>query len=114
MKKLAEIFKLFFPIHHLFRDRQGQALILLATAILLTGTVFYRWIEGWSWLDSLYFCVISLTTVGYGDLSPARPIAKIFTMFYLVSGISILLGFINAMARFREPTESGKHQKPRD
>jgi voltage-gated potassium channel len=49
-------------------------------------------------LDAFYFSVITLTTVGYGDLSPTTPISKIFTVIYILLGISILLAFINMLA----------------
>jgi voltage-gated potassium channel len=49
-------------------------------------------------LDAFYFSVITLTTVGYGDLSPTTPISKIFTVIYILLGISILLAFINKLA----------------
>lgn len=101
LKELTKFFHSFIPIGTLLKERQYRRLIFFTLFILACGTVFYRLAEGWTWLDSLYFCVISLTTVGYGDLSPQRPISKIFTMFYLVGGISILLGFINAIAAHR-------------
>jgi voltage-gated potassium channel len=49
-------------------------------------------------LDSLYFSVITLTTVGYGDFSPSTRAGNIFTMFYIFIGIGIVLGFVNAVA----------------
>ena len=59
-----------------FRDPQFRALLLLYGALLLIGTVFYVRAEGWSVLDALYFCVVTLATVGYGDFTfrgePAR------------------------------------------
>ena len=38
----------------------------LAAGTLLTGTLVYHLLEDWSWVDSLYFSVVTLTTVGYG------------------------------------------------
>jgi voltage-gated potassium channel len=47
---------------------------------------------------SLYFSVITLTTVGYGDFSPSTKAGKISTMFNIFIGIGIILGFVNAVA----------------
>ncbi len=81
------------------RDPEFRALLALVLGILLAGTLFYAKVEDWSWLDALYFSVVTLTTVGYGDLAPKQPISKIFTMVYLFVGIGILLGFVNQVAR---------------
>ena len=43
--------------------------------------------EGWNLLDSLYFSVVTLTTIGYGDLSPSTAASKIFTIFYIFVGL---------------------------
>jgi len=38
--------------------------------ILLSGTFIYHKLEGWSWIDSLYFTTVTMATVGYGDMHP--------------------------------------------
>src|SRR5215210_1848234 len=80
------------------RDPEFQALFFLVVVTLASGTLFYSSVEGWTLLDSLYFSVITLTTVGYGDFSPSTTAGKIFTMFYIFIGIGIILGFVNAVA----------------
>lgn len=85
----------------ILRSRAYRAPIVAAFITFMSGTVFYHLIEGWSWLDSMYFSVITLTTVGYGDLSPETDIGKVFTMFYLLTGIGIIFGFINAFYQNR-------------
>jgi voltage-gated potassium channel len=49
---------------------------------------FYHWVEGWRHLDSLCFCMVSRGTVGYGDITPTTPVAKIFTMISLLTVLS--------------------------
>ena len=80
------------------KDPKFQALFFLVILTLAAGTLFYRQAEGWSLLDSLYFSVITLTTVGYGDLSPSTGASKVFTIFYIFTGIGIILGFVNVIA----------------
>jgi len=81
-----------------FRDPELRSLVILTGGMLAGGAAFYHRVEGWSWVDAFYFCVISLTTVGYGDLSPATTLGKIFTMVYLLVGLGILAGFIGIIA----------------
>jgi voltage-gated potassium channel len=80
------------------KDPEFQGLFFLVIVMLVSGTFFYWQVEGWSLLDSLYFSVITLTTVGYGDFSPTTTAGKIFTIFYIFIGIGIILGFVNAVA----------------
>lgn len=82
-----------------FRDPQTRALVTGALTVIAVGTWFYARQEGWSVVDSLYFTVMTLTTVGYGDLHPTTPASKLFTVFFVLIGIGILLGFIDVVAK---------------
>jgi len=82
-----------------FRDAETEALILLLAIVLGIGTLFYNQIEHWNLLDSLYFTVITLTTVGYGDLAPKTDIGKMFTIGYVFAGLILILGFINSIVK---------------
>ncbi len=83
-----------------FSDPSSQSVLAVAAVVIGIGTVFYRLVEGLRWLDSLYFSVITLTTVGYGDFSPATDAGKVFTMIYVVIGIGIFVTVV---------TEIGSH-----
>lgn len=80
------------------RDPEFSALLTITSSLLALGTLFYHRVEGWEWLDSLYFCVITLTTVGYGDLTPQTDLGKVFTMIYLLLGIGLLVALITRLA----------------
>jgi len=92
------------------KDPEFRGLFITLLITLLIGTLFYRRAEGWSLFDSLYFSVITLSTVGYGDLAPTKIGSKIFTIMYIFMGIGILLGFVEKMTRTwrLKPTESQK------
>ncbi len=53
----------------LFRQEEQRAIMLALLFILLIGTVFYHNVEGMTYLDALYFSVMTLATVGYGGFS---------------------------------------------
>jgi voltage-gated potassium channel len=57
--------------------------------LVLVGTVGYILLEGMAWLDALYMTVITLTTIGYGEVEPLTPIGRIFTLFVIVSGVGL-------------------------
>ena len=90
------VFKAIFrTLREVWGEPGGRFLVVGAAAIVAAGTAFYSVIEGWSVVDSLYFTVITLTTIGYGDLTPTTDAAKIFTVFFVIIGVSFLLGFLN-------------------
>ena len=81
---------------HLYAKRIIGGLALL---FLLLGTVVYRAFEDWSWIDSAYFSVVTLTTVGFGDLHPTMDGSKVFTIFYIVGGVSLIGLFLNELLK---------------
>lgn len=87
----------FETITSFLKDEDYRDLLLTTSIIIAIGTISYHYLEGWSWVDSLYFSVITLTTVGYGDFSPQTDSGKLFTIFYIVIGIGIILTFVNTI-----------------
>ena len=82
-------------------DRQTRPIFIYAIIVIGVGAALYHWLEGWSWLDSIYFTVITLTTIGYGDLHPTLPITKVITIFYGLNGVILLLMFFDAIRTLR-------------
>jgi voltage-gated potassium channel len=81
------------------RDPEFRTLVVLVFFTLLSGTIFYMLQEGWSIVDAFYFSVTTLTTVGLGDLTPTTTLGKLFTVFYIFTGLSLVLGFIDTIAK---------------
>ena len=57
-------------------------------AFIAAGTIGYRLTEGWSWFDSFYVAVITLTSIGYGDKHAFTVAGRVLTLMLAVGGIS--------------------------
>src|ERR1051326_5423175 len=77
-----------FAVTHRFRTlfRIRNAIIALGIALVF-GTLGFRLIEGWSFVDSFYVTVQTLTTVGYGDLPPRSPAGRGFAIVVMLIGV---------------------------
>ena len=83
------------------KDRQNLTIVIAVVfSFLIVGAIFYPLVEGWTILDSLYFGVTTLTTVGYGDMGPTTNGSKIFTALYVFFGVAIVATLIGLATTF--------------
>jgi len=74
----------------------GLSFVLL---VLVGGTLGYSLLEGWNPLDSLYMTVITITTVGYGEVRPLSQGGIIFTMILIIMSVGMVAFVIVGLAR---------------
>jgi voltage-gated potassium channel len=98
-----------------WRDPDTKALPVVAGALIVTGTLFYWRFEDWSIIQAFYFCIVTLTTVGYGDLSPTTDGTQIFTVIYILTGFGILVALLTSVAQqyLRQKGERGPRPRER-
>lgn len=80
-------------------DPSVKVLMGLVTALIVVAMVFYRVVEQWPWIDALYFAVVTIATVGYGDLVPQTALGKLFTIAYILTGIGLFVAFAAALTQ---------------
>ena len=83
--------------HKKFHRRLLYVFIIILLFLFGSAT-FYHYIEKWRYLDALYFSAYTMTTVGYGDITPKTDIGKIFTIFYMFAGVGIALYGLSLIA----------------
>ena len=96
---------MFSTLRAVARDPEGKFLLISAVGAVAVGTVVYSILEDWSPLDSFYFSVVTLATVGFGDLHPVTNPGKLFTVGYVLAGVGILAAFVSELAKFRQTGE---------
>ncbi len=84
-------------IQGLREDKEFRFLLIFIILLLIGSTVFYTKIEHWTIIDALYFSIMTMATVGYGDLAPTTDISKLFTIIYTFLSIG---GFVSFTAKF--------------
>jgi voltage-gated potassium channel len=83
-------------------DRTAHLIIVVLLAVFLVGlgTAGYMVIEDWNVLDSVYMTVITLSTIGYGEVNPVSKAGRIFTLILIVMGVGFFLYVIGNVVQF--------------
>ena len=74
--------------------KESQSFIRVALIlfnIIIFGSIGYMLIERWSFLDSLYMTIITISTVGYSEVQPLSAGGKVFTSFLIIGGVGAAL-----------------------
>ena len=108
------LYRFFRSMWRGMKDKDFRNLFLWLITIIILGSWFYMRFEHWTFLDSFYFSITTLATVGFGDLAPVTPAGKIFTIFYILVGIGMLSGFIVLLAERSGLLQSGKFGQKKD
>ena len=86
--------------------RQFRAATLLLLIIIPVGVIGYRIFEGLDWIDAAWLTIITLTTIGYGDISATQPEGKIFTMVLVLVGLGAITFFLQSSFALLFSTEA--------
>ena len=79
------------PFFKVFRSKINTAIALLII-LLIIGVVGFRILTNYTWIDAVYMTVITITTVGFGEVNPLDDDSKIFTIFLILTSV-IIVGY---------------------
>lgn len=83
------------------KSRKRIMIMVGATLLfLLLGCLWYPLVEKWTVVDALYFSVVTLTTVGYGDMGPSSDASKIFTTLWSFFGVALIAALISIVSEW--------------
>eukprot|EP00435_Cladocopium_sp_Y103_P054712 s480_g17.t3 len=82
--------------HHIGKLTESSLLIALLTLVCYQGfaVIFFANVEGWTWDQSLYFGMVTMSTVGYGDLYPTLWYSQLVGILFILVGIVVVFGQI--------------------
>jgi len=86
-----------------FKSKVYIAILALLTIIMI-GILGFRFISDYSWIDAVYMTVITVTTVGFGEVVPLDNTSKVFTIFLILTSITI---YLYAVTIFTEYVANG-------
>jgi len=97
--------------HGIKDDPEFRALLILLMTLLAGATYFYWRVEGWSVVDSLYFSVMTTSTIGYGDLVPTTAFSKLFTIIFAILSIGIFVAVVSKLVSIMLKQKQNTKQK---
>lgn len=68
--------------------------LIIFFAVLILGTLIFASLEHWSFLNAFYYVIVTIATVGYGDIHPTTSIGKVFAILLIITGVGTFLGVI--------------------
>jgi voltage-gated potassium channel len=80
--------------------RKVVSILIALTVVILAGTIGYRSLEGWTIVDALYMTIITIASVGYGEVHPLSDTARMFTMVLILAGSGVLIYGISVVTAF--------------
>lgn len=83
----------------LFKNKFYLAIGLLIS-LLCVGVLGYRFIADYNWVDALYMTVITIATVGYGEVTPLDDAAKLFTVFLILNSVAIIAFSLSVITEY--------------
>lgn len=78
--------------------RKFVTISFILTGFVIIATVGIKLIESWSWLDSLWHVIITISTVGYSEIHPLSPAGRIFTMFVIAVALGVFAYGVSTVA----------------
>lgn len=71
-----------------------RAAIFGLISLVVVGALIFHHLEDWTWIESFYFTVVTITTVGYGDIHPTSDESRLVAMGFILVGVSLAGGMI--------------------
>ena len=91
------------------RALHNLKLIALGLLILMfLGVAGFHFIEGWPWFDGLYMVVTTFTTIGYHEVHPLSNAGRVFNLFLIIAGVSLVFLGIGSLTQALLEFELGK------
>ena len=82
------------------RQKHYTLTLILTVGLVFIGTVGYMIIEGWPFDDALYMTIITMATVGYGEVHQVSDTGRAFTMFLIVMGVGYFMYVVGIIVQF--------------
>lgn len=68
--------------------------------VLCLGSLGFVWLEGFTWIEAIYMTVITVSTVGFGEIRPLSDVGMIFTAFLIIGSIGTFTFAVTAFSQF--------------